>query len=383
MGRTSGRGTAWGAFGDRGGGGAVCAASFGVYVSAWLVSDRAEGAKFREMARRVLGTGIVSSLLILLIAAAPAGAHLRSGTVAVDYLANVLRPGTDAYSAQIFQSDRALSVTVRPGHSVVLLGYLGEPVFRLTSAGLWLNAKSPTAAALRLIKKAEGDSSSAPRWLGQRGRHSVIWHDSRSQGLPPGVSRGLWSVPLIVDGRPVRLEGELRRFPAPSPWLWLGILAFILTAGVLPFVPRRHDLAGPASVWFGVIAACACGVLLVAFALDAYASPGTWIEAVDAIAFIGVGVWALLRAPRQWHVAAAIGLGLVSLAVGLLEGAVFLHPVVLAILPGTATRLADVLAVGAGVLAAGLGGLAYFEQGGVLPASATVGVPIPRSGSRP
>jgi hypothetical protein len=335
------------------------------------------------MARRVLLTGVVSIFLALLLAAAPAGAHLRSGTVAVDYRASVVDPETDAYSAQIFQSDRALSVAVRPGHSVVLLGYLGEPVFRLGGAGLWVNVASPTAAALRLVKKVEDGSSSTPRWLQERGRHSVIWPDSRSQGLPPGASRGLWSVPLIVDGHPARLEGELRRFPAPSLWLWLGILAVILAAGVFPLTLRRHGLAGPASIWFGVIAACACCVVLIAFALDAYASPGTWIEAVDAFAFIGVGVWALLRGPRQWHVAAAIGLGLVALAVGLLEGSIFLHPVVLAVLPGTATRIADILAVGAGLGAAVLGGLVYAEQGGVAPADSTLGVPVPGSGTRP
>ena len=234
------------------------------------------------MARRVLLTAVVSTVLVLLLAVAPAGAHLRSGTVAVDYRASMIDPQTDAYSAQIFQSDRALSVTVRPGHSVVLLGYLSEPVFRLSAAGLWVNAASPTAAALRLVKTAKAGSSSAPRWLEERGRHSVIWPDSRSQGLPPGASHGLWSVPLIVDGHQARLEGELRRFPAPSLWLRLGILAAILAAAVSPLGLRRRDLAGPASIWFGVIAACACGVVLVAFALDAYASPGTWIEAVDA-----------------------------------------------------------------------------------------------------
>ena len=335
------------------------------------------------MGRRILPTGIASIWLAFLLAAAPAGAHLRSGTVAVDYRASVIDPQTDAYSAQIFQSDRALSVTVRPGHSVVLLGYLGEPVFRLNGAGLWLNAASPTAAALRLIKKTEAGSSSAPRWLEERGRRSVIWPDSRSQGLPPGASRRLWTVPVVVDGHAARLEGELRRFPAPSLWLWLVILTLILVAGAFPFGLRRRDLAGPASVWFGVIAACACGVVLVAFVLDAYASPGTWIEAVDAIAFIGVGAWALLRAPDQWHVAAAIGLGLVALAVGLLEGAIFVHPVVLAVLPGTATRVADILAVGAGLVAAGLGGLAYAEQGGVTPVDSTFGVPVAGSGTRP
>jgi hypothetical protein len=328
-------------------------------------------------------TGVVSAFVLLLLAAEPAGAHLRSGTVAVDYRASVLDPDTDAYSAQIFQSDRALSLTVRPGHSVVLLGYLGEPVFRLGVAGLWVNAASPTAAALRLIRRAEDGSPSRPRWLQQRGRNSEIWADSRSQGLPPGVSRGLWSVPLIVDGHPAHLRGQLRRFPAPSLWLWLGILAFILAAGAFPIVLRHRELAGPASIWFGVIAACACGVVLVAFVLDAYASPGTWIEAVDAIAFIAVGAWALVRAPAQWHVAAAMGMGLVALAVGLLEGAIFLHPVVLAVLPATATRFADILAVGAGLLAAGLGGLLYADQGDVMPADSALGVPVPRPRVRP
>jgi hypothetical protein len=328
------------------------------------------------MGRRVLLTSIVLTLVGFLAAAAPASAHLRSGTVAVDYRASVRDPETDAYSAQIFQSDRALSVKVKPDHRVVLVGYLGEPVFRLDATGLWVNASSPTAAVLRLVKRGTHVASSAPVWVLQRGKHSVIWADSRSQGLPPGASLGTWMVPLLVDGRAARLEGVLRRFPAPPLWLWLISFAVILGSGVMPMVLRRRDKAGPVSIWFGIIATCAGGVVLIAFALDAYASPGTWIEAFDAIAFMAVGVWALLRAPQQWHVAAAIGLGLVALAVGLLEGAIFLHPVVLAVLPGSAVRLADVTAVGAGLVAAGLGGLVYAEQEGVMPSDSGLELPV-------
>ena len=334
------------------------------------------------MGPRVLLTSTVSTLVAFLVMAAPAGAHLRSGTVAVDYRASVLAPDTAAYTAQIFQSDRALSITVKPSHTVVLLGYLGEPVFRLDAPGLWVNASSPTAAVLRLVKGREHVASSTPVWVLQRGKRSVIWADSRSQGLPSGVSRGSWTVPLIVDGRPAHLEGELRRFAAPSLPLWLGVLGVILAAGLLPLLLRRRDLAGPVSIWFGVVAACACGVVLIAFVLDAYASPGTWIEAVDAIAFMAVGVWALLRAPPQWHVAAAIGLGLVALAVGLLEGAIFLHPVVLAVLPGSAVRLADITAVGAGLVAAGLGTLVYVEQDGITLPDSVLEVPVAGTGTR-
>ncbi len=293
---------------------------------------------------------------------AAAGAHLRSGTVAVDYRATIVRPQTAAYSAQIFQSDRALQLTIRRRHAVVLIGYLGEPVFRIDETGLWVNDASSTAVVLKLIKRSEHVVSATPRWRLERGRHSVIWQDARAQGLAPGVTRGSWSVPLLVDGRPARLAGELHRFPAPPLWPWLAILGALLAAGLAPVFLRRRDLLAPASITFAVTAALAATAILIAFALDAYASPGTWIVGVDAIVFVGVGAWTLRRGPERWHVAAAIGLGLLAFAVGLLEGSIFLHPIVLAVLPGDVTRFVDIVAVGAGVAAAVLGGLYYIES---------------------
>jgi hypothetical protein len=152
------------------------------------------------------------------------------------------------------------------------------------------------------------------------------------------------------------------------------LLAVLLAAGLAPPVLRRRDLAGSAAIVFAVAAAAASVTILIGFVLDAYASPGTWIEAFDAIAFLGVGAWVLGRGPQHWHVAAAIGLGLVGLAVGLLEGAIFLHPIVLAIVPATATRAVDIVAIGAGVDAAALGGVFYVEataltrdDGGIVP----------------
>jgi hypothetical protein len=75
----------------------------------------------------------------------------------------------------------------------------------------------------------------------------------------------------------------------------------------------------------------------------------------------------LRRGPEHWHVAAAIGLGLVALAVGLLDGAIFFHPVVLAILPATAIRVFDVVAIGAGLDALALGSLIYAETARLTP----------------
>src|SRR5947209_1004679 len=139
-----------------------------------------------------VAAGTAAVALACLVSAGAASAHLRSGTVAVDYRATVFRPLTPAYTAQIYQSDHGLSLTLRPGHVVVMLGYLGEPVFRLDAAGLWVNAASPTAAALHLLSRRPAVAAHSPPWRLQRNRRAAVWHDTRVQGLPRGVDRGTW-----------------------------------------------------------------------------------------------------------------------------------------------------------------------------------------------
>jgi hypothetical protein len=305
----------------------------------------------------VRGLFLAALALALACLAAPgtAGAHLRSGTVAVDYQASVRHPDTRAYTTQIFQSDRALGITVKSGHTVVLLGYLGEPVFRLDDAGLWLNQNSPTAAADRLVPKTKTTTTPGPQWRLRRGHHSLVWQDARVQGLPAGVARGAWSVPLIVDGHRSRLKGQLHRFPAPLLWPWLALLVGILAAAALPIRTGRADRARAEAIGLAVLCALAATMLAIVFAIDPYASPGTWIESADGIVFIAVGVGVILRGPRHWHVGAAIGLGLLAVGMGLSKGAVFFDPIALAILPATVVRCAEITAIGAGSGAAALG----------------------------
>jgi hypothetical protein len=309
-------------------------------------------------------TGLLAGVVVaaaLVMIPATASAHLRSGTVAVDYRAAVLTPDTPAYFARIYQSDRGLNLTVKPGHVVIALGYLGEPMFRLDPAGLWVNAASPTAVVGGLVTKAERVNASTPRWRLKRGRDAAVWHDARVQGLPSGVDRGVWSVPLVVDGRRLHLAGYLIRFPKPKLWLWVGILAGLLGAGVWPMRSRRNRLVQAGAIGCALAAAAASILIALAFALDTYASPGTWVEGLDEIAFVAVGVGVLLWGPRNLHVGAAIGSGLVAVAVGLSKGAVFLHPIVLAILPGTAVRVLVIAALAAGLAAAALGCMFYVD----------------------
>jgi hypothetical protein len=316
-----------------------------------------------RMGRRSFSRAL-SAVVVLAFLAGPgvASAHLRTGTIAVDYTTNVRSPVTPAYSAQIYQSDHGLRLTLKPGHAVLLRGYLGEPVFRLDRAGLWVNAASPTAVAAGLLHKSQAVDAATAHWRLQRSRHYVVWHDARTQSLPPGVDAGTWRVPLIVDGHAAPLEGEMRRFAAPSIWLWLALLVCLLAAGAGTLRLGGRDHARRAAKRFAAVAAGATVILALAFSLDAYASPGTWIEGFDGIVFIAVGLWVMLRAPEHLRLAGAIGVGLVGLAVGLLSGSVLLHPIVLAVLPGTIVRVLVVAAIGAGLSAAALGCLFYDEM---------------------
>ena len=97
----------------------------------------------------------------------------------------------------------------------------------------------------------------------------------------------------------------------------------------------RVEDARRAAVSLAVVASAASFVVAVAFSFDAYASPGTWIASVDEVFFLAIGVWFLLRGPERWRGLAAIGVGLLAMAVGISKGAIFFHPIVLAVLPGT------------------------------------------------
>src|SRR2546425_5194693 len=279
-----------------------------------------------------------------LVAPPAANAHIRSGRVAVDYRASVSPPPAGV-AARIYESDLAVKLTVGTARSVVVLGYLGEPFIRITPAGVAVSPASATAAGARVVK---------------RGR-SVVWHDARVRGLPPGVQRRGWSIPLIVDGHRVRLEGELWRVHAPPVWPWaVAAVPFVVLVALLLLVrPMRWVRAGPAG--FGLAAAVGLVATGAGFALDSYASEGKWVEAANELVFALVGILVVARGKPDTRAIAGGALGMLGLAVGLTELSVLLHGVVLSVLPSTLVRVVVVLAIAAGA-AATLLGLVIFSS---------------------
>jgi hypothetical protein len=300
------------------------------------------------------------AVVAMLAAPAVANAHLRSDVVAVDYRATVTSQ-RGLFEARVYETDRALRLVVTRGHSLIVLGYLGEPLVRIDDRGAAVNAASPSASSTGLLKKSQVVSGRTIAWYRLSNRGAVTWHDSRLRGLSPGVHRKVWTVPLLVDGQRGRLRGELVRFPQPALWPWL-LLAALFAAAVVavPFSGDRRRVAA-GSIGFGVVAAVAFVAYASAFALDAYASPGTWIFGADGVIFVALGLGILIKGPPHLHVGAAVGLGLLALTFALTKAEVFFHPVVLAVVPGWAARLAVTAAVCSGVAAAALGGVSYIS----------------------
>lgn len=317
---------------------------------------------------RTFATGICALLVVALVLPSTAAAHLRSGTVAVDYGASVSSPRRSpqaALAVGIYQSDLALHLSVRRGHTVMVFGYLGEPFLRIDAAGVAVNAASPTAAAGGLLHSGERTTGRA-EWV-PRGHNSVVWHDARVRQLPPGTHRAGWSVPILVDGQRESITGEVWRVPSPKIWPWV-LIVVALTALAVGFALRATPVRlQTLCVALGLCSVASAIVAAAGFALGTYASPGTWIAGADELLFAVAGVGVLAWGPRAAREAAGAGLGLLGLAVGLSRGAIFLHGSVLSALPGTLSRVLVSLAVATGAAASVAGGLHYARLEELLP----------------
>ena len=248
-----------------------------------------------------------AAVLAALAAPATASAHIRSGTIATGYRARITGAPSGPVTVVVYPTDRALGMRVAPGHRVTVLGPSGRPLLRVTG--------------------------------------TVTWHDPRLRGLPSGVQRAAWTVPLLVDGRAASVRGELWRVPAPAPWPWLALGLVVAAAWLATPAARRPRT-------LGLLAAATTVVTALAFAAAASASAGRRLEAFDEIASAALGVGLLLRgnSPALRNAATA-GLGLLALLVGMLRFAALTHGVVLSALPADVARGLVALTLWAGVAA--------------------------------
>jgi hypothetical protein len=109
------------------------------------------------------------------------------------------------------------------------------------------------------------------------------------------------------------------------------------------------------AIAFGVAAAIGLVVTGAGFAFDSYASEGKWVEAANELVFVLVGVLVVMRGKPDTRAIAGGALGLLGLGVGLSKLPVFVHGIVLSVLPATVARAAVALTIATGAAATCLG----------------------------
>jgi hypothetical protein len=102
---------------------------------------------------RILPVAIVAMLAM----PAVANAHLRSDIVAVDYQVTVTTE-SNSFAARVYETDRALRLIAMRGHSLVVLGYLGEPLIRIDDCERGIAERAEHRASEEVAARFRQDS---------------------------------------------------------------------------------------------------------------------------------------------------------------------------------------------------------------------------------
>jgi hypothetical protein len=153
-------------------------------------------------------------------------------------------PAAPGLEVRVLDGDDRLSMRNPGRHTVVVLGYEGEPYARLLPDGsAQVNARSPAAY---LNKDRFGtaalppgaDARAGPHWRPYPSAGGLEWHDHRIHwmgvGVPPRAEDDDggraevfdYRVPIVVDGRRAVIEGTLYWAGRPGGPSWAAIAAF-------------------------------------------------------------------------------------------------------------------------------------------------------------
>ena len=273
---------------------------------------------------------VVGVAAILMTAATPAMADSARPT---NYRSEVqgIDPPTPNAQAKVVGGDAFLDLTVEPGTDVVVLGYEAEPYLHIDKGGtIWANTSSPAYYLnydryARVSVPSTASSEAEPTWVhvGEGGRFG--WHDHRTHWMapepPPGVDTSVeseiqeWTVPILVDGAPARINGRLSWLPSvsPLPWLAIAMITFLVVlfargtmrglavavavGAAAALVVGISQTANSPLGWGGEALVWAPPAVAIGLGLVAARRENTTLIGVASVL---IGAWALLRVSTLW-----------------------------------------------------------------------------------
>jgi hypothetical protein len=285
--------------------------------------------------------------VVALGVASPAAAHSRSPAIALDYRVR-LAPETEALRGvrvELVDGGRWLRVRVEPPAVLEVEGSLGEAFLRFAPNGVWVNASSPTAEAVRLVSRGSG-------WRRLTDRHELTWHDHRL--APPPLTTagfvGRFSLPATLDGRPTAIAGTFWSVRKPLLAFWIGAGALAVAALALAGRLLRSSRASLAA-WVATVGAAAALAMETAFAVANPLAHERWLQVAAAVVLLAAVVATLaVRSAnaRRWI---ALTVGVYASLMGLSAVSTLLHGVVISTLPAPAVRAATLIALVCGCAA--------------------------------
>jgi len=274
--------------------------------------------------------------------AVPAGAHTVGGVDATNYRTTItaVRPASGAITVRVIDNGDRLELTNRGRADVVVVGYDEEPYLRIGPRGVFENVRSPARYLNRARRDpapppASADPEAPPVWRKASSGTTARWHDHRAHWMGaedlPIVQRApdeehliqRFDIPLLVGDDTIRVVGDVRWIPPPSPWPWIAGAA-VLAIGTVLGARTRRATAVVGTVLIVTLAAA----VLHAVGAWTYATASVGSRAGDALPTVGaaaLAIVALVQLRRRGMRAAApilvfaglflaIGIGLADLS---------------------------------------------------------------------
>jgi hypothetical protein len=285
------------------------------------------------------------------IGPAPAGAHVGSGLISTSYEARIdaIRPPVPGVTATVLDGDLKLRIDAAPPHVVTVLGVIHEPFIRIGPGGVFVSSRSPTAESAGLVTLQQ---MRAAHWIRLSGGHAFAWHENRLRPVPSvsGADRRVagWSIPLLVDGRPVTLTGSEWYAAQPRRLLWALPAAAAVVVAAIVLATRRERLIWMAAAIGLVLALVTWMAGWIGVLLDQRVS--TWplavsvLYAISVVLVVAAAVTAPRRAPERLVAMGVVGFLVATFTLPALG--VFQRGFVLSALPATAARACVTLALG-------------------------------------